>query len=438
MFESIILQKTKDIENQISFKNDIYYLFELMFNPNIEQAYKTYFSAEVDWWIYEERQYLEANERFNLNDPKLGAFLSNYNDLLKKNAYFSKKSLMQCLNDAILARLNILIRPRLALKWFIFRWEQSRPYHEIIKRFNYIDDYHYLENDFKNYVNSNKIIEKQDDLISAYKFERIIAEIDNQYISTLSPQDFLNLINPIFEFFNKKTKISNTEKIPIEPIIIFLNDKNMTILSNLLENSYKNGELINISKKYLLGFIYKTLFDLDNIYGESDDLLTNINEEIKDSQNINIEEFNISNSFAKFDDLANHNEDIDNEGIDKEDIDNDNPINNISENSIISNEINEEEPINSLENIISEDDIIAEENQNIIQEEVIEPHNINIENNTDEVNAESNDEEKAQNFNFIMNILSQYNDDEKNIQEIEKAVKDKNQNLINSLSHFTI
>lgn len=294
MFEDIIKQKASDIMCSLSKSGESVNLYQLMFNPKLSHWVKTYLTAEVDWWIYEEESFRLANARFNMKDPKLSAFISQYNELLKKNAVFSCSILSSIVLDAIKVQLNVLCRPRTALQWFVFRWEQSKPYHEIVKSLNYLSEYAYLIDGFQQYVQDNKLIANQNDLISCHQFNKIIREVDNQYLANLSPEDFIQLLSPLFEFFNKDSISSDTAKIPVATVILFLDDKEMSIIASRLENLYKTGEVQSISKKYLLGFIYKTLYELDNLYGESEDLLTNITNEIQHAINAP-SDFSLSN-----------------------------------------------------------------------------------------------------------------------------------------------
>lgn len=300
MFEDIIKQKASDIMCSLSKSGESVNLYQLMFNPKLSHWVKTYLTAEVDWWIYEEESFRLANARFNMKDPKLSAFISQYNELLKKNAVFSCSILSSIVLDAIKVQLNVLCRPRTALQWFVFRWEQSKPYHEVVKSLNYLSEYAYLIDGFQQYVQDNKLITNQNDLISCHQFNKIIREVDNQYLANLSPEDFIQLLSPLFEFFNKDSISSDTAKIPVATVILFLDDKEMSIIASRLENLYKTGEVQSISKKYLLGFIYKTLYELDNLYGESEDLLTNITNEIQHAINAP-SDFSLSN----FDSLSN-------------------------------------------------------------------------------------------------------------------------------------
>lgn len=294
MFEDVIKQKASDIMCALSKAGENVNLYQLMFNPKLSHWVKTYLTAEVDWWVYEEESFRLANARFNMKDPKLAAFLSQYNELLKKNAVFSLGILSPLVLDSIKVQLNVLCRPRTALQWFVFRWEQSKPYHEIVKTLNYISEYAYLIDGFQQYVQDNNVIANENDLISCHQFGKIIREVDNQYLADLSPEDFIHLLSPLFEFFNKSSISSDTAKIPVAAVILFLDDKEMSIIASRLENLYKMGEVQSVSKKYLLGFIYKTLYELDNLYGESDDLVTNISNEIQHAINAP-SEFSITN-----------------------------------------------------------------------------------------------------------------------------------------------
>lgn len=281
MFEKYLEQKEQLLAEQLNLDNDFVNLYAILFNPKIEQSFKVYFSAEVDWWIYEEQIARSSNQRFNIDDPKLNAFLKQLDELYKKNARFSSLTLPQVINSAVKTRLNMLCRPRTAIKWFVYRWEQTKTYHEIVKRLNYLFDNKYLADGFIEHVQRKKLIKSPNDLIPISEFDKIINEIDNEHIQELSPEEFVQLMSPLFIFFNSEAEHKDTAKIPIEAVIIYFDDKNLYSLSTKLEQMFRSGELLLISKKYLLGFIYKSLYDADNLYGSEEDKVTKVTKEIE-------------------------------------------------------------------------------------------------------------------------------------------------------------
>ncbi len=285
MFEKYIEQKEQSIADYFNLEMDYVNFYEVMFHPKLEPAYKTYFSAEVDWWIYEEQTARSSNIRFNFEDPRLASFLTKLDEIYKKNARFSTEALPQIISSAVKTRLNMLIRPRTAVKWFVFRWEQTKTYQEIIKRLNYIFDNKYLTDGFTDYVQRKNLIKSPDDIITISQFDKIITEVDNEMFNSLTPEDFIALLNPLFSFFNFDADHKDTAKIPVEAVIIFFDDKNLYTLSTKLEQKFRSGELLLISKKYLLGFIYKSLYDADNLYGSDQDNITTVTKEIEQSHN---------------------------------------------------------------------------------------------------------------------------------------------------------
>ena len=295
MFEKYIEQKEQNLAEQINLTAEYINLFEMIFNPKIEQAYKTYFSAEVDWWLYEEQIARKANLRFDFDNPKLNAFMKQMDDLYKKNARFSGVSLPLIISMAVKTRLNYLCRPRTALKWFIYRWDQTKTYHEIVKRLNYLEDYKYLKDGLIEYVRVHKLINTSDDLINIATFDKIINEIDGACVSKMTPEGFIQLMSPLFSFFNSDADHKDTAKIPVEAVIVFFDDKKLNALANRLESMFRSGELQLISKKYLLGLIYKSLYEADLMYGGGNDNVTDVTNEIVTANSSYSENPNLSN-----------------------------------------------------------------------------------------------------------------------------------------------
>ena len=137
MFKEIINVHNRQLNNLLNKKKQFTYLADIMNNPHLDQSFKTYFNAEVEWWIYEESIRRRINVNFDYENADLKNNLSNIDDLLYNSARFDKNSLEITIDSSITTLLNYFLRPRTALKWFIYRGEPTKPFNEIIKRLNY-------------------------------------------------------------------------------------------------------------------------------------------------------------------------------------------------------------------------------------------------------------------------------------------------------------
>ena len=89
MFEDLIEKRKQELLVKIRPETEFVKLSEIIANTEVSAAYKCFFSAEADWWIYEEQIRRNAIDRFDFSDDKLAAVLRNLDELFKKNARFS-------------------------------------------------------------------------------------------------------------------------------------------------------------------------------------------------------------------------------------------------------------------------------------------------------------------------------------------------------------
>jgi hypothetical protein len=265
MFEETIIVHNQQLNNLLNKNKRFTYLADIMQNPHLDHSFKTYFNAEVEWWIYEESIRRRIHVNFDFDNESLKNNLSNIDELLFNSARFDRNSLKITIDSSITTLINFFLRPRTALKWFVFRGEPTKPFNEIIKRLNYFNEYQYLILGFLNYVEENHIQRNPDDLFSVIEFNRIIEKIDNDYLFTLLPEDFINLLLPVFKIFNPAIPdIDSKTPIPSEALIIFLDDKGIDPLKQSVENHLIQNKLKYITSDQFLKIIYDLINQLDS------------------------------------------------------------------------------------------------------------------------------------------------------------------------------
>lgn len=265
MFEDTIESAKRALLDKINLSDKFVYLHEIISHPDIEQGYKDYFLAEVKWWIYERQIERESCKNFDLKDPEIITTYSHLDELYMKNGRFNKESLNNIVNAAVKVRTNMACRPRNTLNWFIFRFEKTKPFIEILKRLEYFSDHEYLCKAFIKYIESNSIIENSHDILRVNEFEKIIEKIDNEFIFELSPEEFAALLDPIFILFNRGKELADSLEIPVEAALIFLDDKGITPLYRKCAQMAEEKNMARISKARFLDFLYKEIDHIDNV-----------------------------------------------------------------------------------------------------------------------------------------------------------------------------
>lgn len=319
MFEETIIDQKNRLLHAIKANKRFVSLSEIHNNPNIDDFYKTYFNAEVNNRIYEEQIRRSFNPYFDFNSDKIKLHLDELDKILYQIARFDKATLRTTIDAAVTTRLNYLMRPRTTLKWFVFRGEPTKAYHEIVKRLSFFTGYDYILSGFIEYVNENKLITSDNDLLSSLEFSNILEKIDNDYLFSLLPEEFIELIFPIAQIFNYDAPtIDKTTSFPIEALIIFLDDKGIEPLKNKLEDLLNNKNIKLINGEMLLKQISELLMEIEqnsdiyptaqSDYTNSGDIpLTDDSHNIKDDENIDNEvneEFELSKGYQEMIELA--------------------------------------------------------------------------------------------------------------------------------------
>ncbi len=261
MFEDIIEKVKKSIYKEIGSEEWIY-LPQILENDDIHISYKTYISAEVDRWIYKEQMNRVASTNFEFDSPELQEEFNKIDTMLRENARFDGNNLETVIDSAVKTRLNILCRPRNALKWFVFRGETYKPFYEILMQLNFIYDFNYLISSFKEWADVNGFNEDPRKLVSEAEFHRIIENIDNEMIYEMTPEGFVDLINPIFEFFYESGDYDGYN-MPIEALIIFLDDKGITPIARSMEKLYGDDGIKVITRQDFTDFVHTMLDEID-------------------------------------------------------------------------------------------------------------------------------------------------------------------------------
>ncbi|MDP2362236.1 MAG: hypothetical protein Q8M94_00550, partial [Ignavibacteria bacterium] len=268
MFENYIKQAKQKVLDKFHKNKQFITLKDILGYTDIDIGYKAYLTAEVNWWIYEEQMQRKINLNFNLEEPLIVALLQELDSCYFMNARFDIGGFKTVVDSAVKIRLNMAIRPRTTLKWFVFRGEPTKSFNEILLRLDYLADSRYIIEKFIQRAEKENIMRSRNDIFSVIEFEKLIEQIDNEKIYDLSPEDFTELTNPIFEYFNFNDSELNEVQAPVESFIIFLDDKELTPISKRLEEKFYSEDLKFFTKNDFLKFIYQIINEMESEHAE--------------------------------------------------------------------------------------------------------------------------------------------------------------------------
>lgn len=264
MFEQYINKSKDELCSLFSDGKDKYFLSEILSNSELPKTFKAFISAEVDWWIYQEQNGRKSHANFDLADIKVSSLLLELDGLYKQKSYFSNDDLIQVIEMSVKLILNYLCRPRTTLKWFVFMGEGEKPINEILFRMKYFYDYNYIYDGFLKWVENHKNNLNESNMISEEIFFEIIGEIDLEHILDLESVQFVELLEPIFYFFNIIDKSNNELIIPIEALMFFFDDKGIEPVVKALENNFAQNNIKFINREELHDFLISVLAEAEN------------------------------------------------------------------------------------------------------------------------------------------------------------------------------
>ncbi len=239
MFKQIIDREIIKIKKEFSTTSSYIYLTDILKNKKIDKSYRTFFLAEVSWWIYQEGLAREANQFFDTNTEQIKTIFSNLDLEYIFNSRFPIAIFYEVVESAVKFRINFLLKPRDTIVSFIFKKEKHKQFDEINRLLLYFSDYQYLINALK-----EEIIKSEEKSFSIFKFQELVESIDNEYTSNLNVHTFCDTILPFFELYNINGNELDRVEVPVDFIDIFLYDKKLIPLLNNFKD-FCNKESIN-------------------------------------------------------------------------------------------------------------------------------------------------------------------------------------------------
>ena len=265
MFERELERARKGLRDLIATNEPYVPLQTILNNGAVHPAYRTFFGAEVSWWVHEERAIRSSNPRFETSEPVFKELYAKLDDALMRHARFDHEELSATIDAAVKTRLNFLCRPRTTLKWFVFRGEPTKPLNEVLLRLAYLHDHEYLTDGIRDWAEARRADSISSyEILSIVEFERIIEKVDNDAILDLSQDEFVELLAPLYEWFAEHNPELPPESIPTEAVIIFLDDKGAIPISQTLERMLYRENLKLLTRTKFLDVIDFVISEIES------------------------------------------------------------------------------------------------------------------------------------------------------------------------------
>jgi hypothetical protein len=229
------------------------------------KAVKVYMRTEVIRWL---RTDLEAAPRFgkvNRNAPGInqltGAFLRSLCDAYQ----FTRNEFVTLLDDAVHFVENYLCRPQWTLENFLFDNAEKVSAEDLFFKLGYTVEYSYF----------GRLIEKlvrqwgwKD--VKVEDFRVLISKIDNQVVRQHSPKELAMLTKSIYDFVHM-SNAPLTHAIPLDPILLFFEDKKMPALKEHIQKICGIRNRSELTLKETIGLIEDFHFDPSKVTKTSEE-----------------------------------------------------------------------------------------------------------------------------------------------------------------------
>lgn len=239
------------------------HLVQVLDHPSLDRAFKEFFRAEVEWQLYQDRIQRQSNLPIEPNDLVFRNVWGQVEDYVRQHARFDRRQALALIDTAVKSILNYRIRPRVTLKWFVYRGEPTKPVCEIFLRLQYFADYPYFRQGFEQWMEERSLARDSTQIMPMFEFERLVKQLDDDYILDLSTSEFLDLLDPIFSFFNDPSTPTALEAIPIEALIVFLDDKDIQVIAQKFERMLYHDGVRNVTREMILRVVEQVLQELE-------------------------------------------------------------------------------------------------------------------------------------------------------------------------------
>ena len=197
---------------------------------DIPRGIKTYMQAETVRWLETE---LFASPRFSRVDRQAPgvrrhgrAFIASMSALYT----FPREEYLSLLENAIHFLENYLCRPQWTIENFVFESGGSMSAQDVMAKLDCTVEYAY----FRTLV--QKLLKRRGTMdITAEEFRSILIRIDDQIVKQHNARELALLAKPIFDFLLLRDTPPDVS-IPLKPILVFFEDKSMTILRDYIES----------------------------------------------------------------------------------------------------------------------------------------------------------------------------------------------------------
>jgi hypothetical protein len=209
---------------------------------DIPKAVKLYLRCEVTRLMEQDLKNASHFSNLKFTTPLVHQVTKTYTRTLAPEYIFTREEFVPMLENAVHFVENYLCRPQWTLSHFVFEKSERVTLVELQDKFEYVSEYLYY----------GKLVEgflRQKGLqgVGVEDFRALLAKIDDQIVRLHNPAELAQLTRPIYEFLLLQSEIPE-KPIPVKPLIVFFEDKNMRGVKEYVERicQVRNSEHLTI------------------------------------------------------------------------------------------------------------------------------------------------------------------------------------------------
>jgi hypothetical protein len=209
---------------------------------DIPKAVKLYLRCEVTRLMEQDLKNASHFSNLKFTTPLVHQVTKTYTRTLAPEYIFTREEFVPMLENAVHFVENYLCRPQWTLSHFVFEKSERVTLVELQDKFEYVSEYLYYGNLVEGFLR-----QKGWQGIGVGDFRALLAKIDDQILKLHNPGELAQLTRPIYQFLLLQSEIAE-KPIPIKPLIVFFEDKNMSGLKEYVERicQVRNSEHLTI------------------------------------------------------------------------------------------------------------------------------------------------------------------------------------------------
>ncbi len=210
--------------------------FSQLRSTDLHPAILQYISAEIDFYIFEDRQKLLKDSLFDYSGSKINSYFAMISEEIKKTKKFSLSYIEKLILHSITFTVNHLVTPNSLTSQFIFEEDKEKSSPEVKQILNYLYYFPHIKKIISSYLDNKNLIK-----ITSEEFRELLKKIDNIGLEEDPEKMYSEALESMADFFN--IGMSGRSTIPLIAVQNYLKDKNLSSHLNKLNAEFSDPEV---------------------------------------------------------------------------------------------------------------------------------------------------------------------------------------------------